>query len=382
MLPDINLSLSHLPGASLVIRRISLFVIVCASLLMISGIASAAPKQVQAKDTDHIRQALTVKANLSYAVANAHMATVQTGEPMHSCRAVTHPSVWFKYKATRDITVTFDTNDTHLPYAAPNEDYVEDTVMSVYALTAGTPDKANFNKLAEVGCNDQAYDWLDYSRVTVEVSADQWYYIRVTPYLSGPMPTGSVVRLNVGATDLIVNGHFENGGTGWKLGGPGMSDDGLDCANLNDCSVYMEQSAFGNSKLTQTIDTLGGVKLNAGSTLFLAAHITNNGTLPDATLKLRVIYTDGTFAQTSEQVEWMGHDRSGTQWLTPSLELTKPAARVIVQFIVKNNLSDAWFQIDEVQLEVLPKGALIPPPVAPSDVLPVPQAPAGLRAAN
>src|SRR5690606_14991299 len=162
----------------------------------------------------------------------------------------------------------------------------------------------------------------------------------------------------------------------------GKGDDGLDCAIANDCSVYMEQSALGTSKLTQTISTLGGVKLNAGSTLFLAAHITNNGALPDATLKLRVIYKDGTTAQVTEKVEWMGHDRSGTQWLTPSLELTKPAAKVVVQFIVKNNFSSAWFQIDEVQLEVLPKGALIPPPVAPAAVLPVPAAPAGLRAAN
>ncbi len=94
---------------------------------------------------------------------------------------------WGTEQADRDITVTFDTNDTFIPYGSPVEAHFEDTVMSVYRLTSGTPDKANFSKLTELACNDQAYDWLDYSRVTVEVSAGQWYYIRVTPYLSGPM---------------------------------------------------------------------------------------------------------------------------------------------------------------------------------------------------
>jgi hypothetical protein len=363
-----------------VTHRISLFVIVCASLLMIGGIASA--KQVQTTATDNLKQALTVKANLSYVAANANLATVQTGEPVHSCRSGNLPSVWFKYKADRNIRVTFDTNDTFIPYGSPAEAHFEDTVMSIYALTSGTPDNASFAKLAAVACNDQAFDWLDYSRISLDVAAGQWYYIRVTPYLFAPMPAGSSIKLNVSATDLIENGGFEEGGTGWTLKGAGKADDGLDCADPFDCSVYMEQSALGTSKLTQTISTLGGVKLNAGSTLFLAAHITNNGVLPDATLKLQVVYTDGTMAQATEKVEWMGHDRSGTQWLTPSLKLTKPAAKVIVQFIVKNNLSSAWFQIDEVQLEVLPKGALIPPPVAPASLLPVPEAPAGLRAAN
>lgn len=363
-------------------RRISLFVIVCASLLMISGMASAKAKLIQATNTDNIKQALTVKANLSYAVDNANLATVQSGEVMHSCRSGDLPSVWFKYKADRDITVTFDTNNTFIPYGAPVEAHFEDTVMSVYALTAGSPDKANFKKLTEVACNDQAYDWLDYSRVSLDVEAGQWYYIRVTPFLFTPMPAGSSIMLNVGATELIVNGGFEEGGTGWTLKGAGSADDGLDCADPLDCSVYIEQSALGASKLTQVINTLGGVKLNAGTTLFLAAHITNDGTLPAATLKLQVIYTDGTVAKATQSVEWMGNDRSGTQWLTPSLELTKPAAKVVVQFIVKNNLSSGWFQIDDVQLEALPKGALIPPPVAPAALLPVPETPAGLRAAN
>lgn len=363
-------------------RRISLFVIVCASLLMLTGIASAKDKQVQTTDTDHLKQALTVKANLSYVAANANLATIQTGEPMHSCRPGDLPSVWFKYKADRDIKVTFDTNDTLIPYGAPAEASFEDTVMSVYALTSGTPDRAKFEKLSEVACNDQAYDWLDYSRVSIDVAAGQWYYIRVTPFLFAPMPAGSSIKLNVSATELIVNGDFEEGGTGWTLKGAGKADDGLDCFEPLDCAVYMEQSALGTSKLTQTIDTLGGVKLNAGSTLFLAAHVTNDGTLPNATLKLQVIYKDGTTAQVTESVEWMGHDRSGTQWLTPSLELTKPAAKVIVQFIVKNNLSSAWFLIDEVQLEVLPAGELIPPPATSAPLLPVPEVPAGLRAAN
>ena len=363
-------------------RRISLFVIVCASLLMLTGVASAKAKQIQTTDINNVKQALTVKANLSYTAVNANLATIQTGEPMHSCRPGGLPSVWFKYKADRDIRVTFDTSDTLIPYGSPAEAHFEDTVMSVYALTSGTPDKANFNKLAEVACNDQAYDWLDYSRVSLDVDAGQWYYIRVTPFLFTPMPAGSSIQLNVAASDLIVNGNFEEGGTGWTLKGAGKGDDGLDCSVANDCSVYMEQSMLGTSKLTQTIDTLGGVKLNAGSTLFLAAHITNDGSLPNATLKLQVVYTDGTTAQVTEAVEWMGHDRSGTQWLTPSLELTKTASKVIVQFIVKNNLSQAWFQIDEVQLEVLPKGVLIPPPAAPAGMLPVPEAPAGLRAAN
>lgn len=358
-------------------RRISLFVIVCASLLMLTGIAAAKDKQVQSTDIDHLKQALTVKANLSYVAANANLATVQTGEVNHSCRPGDLPSVWFKYKADRDIKVTFDTNDTFIPYGSPVEAHFEDTVMSVYALTSGTPDKAKFGRLSEVACNDQAYDWLDYSRVSVDVEAGQWYYIRVTPFLFTPMPAGSSIKLNVQASELIVNGDFEEGGTGWRLGGAGKADDGLDCADVFDCSVYMEQSALGNSKLTQVIDTLGGVKLTAGSTLFLAAHITNEGALPNAFLKLQVIYKDGTTAQVTEAVEWMGHDRSGTQWLTPSLELTKPAAKVIVQFIVKNNLASAWFQIDEVQLEVLPEGELIPPPVAPAAVLPVPEAPQG-----
>ena len=358
-------------------RRISLFVIVCSSLLMLTGIASAKDKQVQTTDTDHLKQALTVKANLSYVAANANLATIQTGEAMHSCRPGDLPSVWFKYKADRDIKVTFDTNDTFIPYGSPTEAHFEDTVMSVYALTAGTPDKAKFDKLAEVACNDQAYDWLDYSRISLDVEAGQWYYVRVTPFLFTPMPAGSSIKLNVQATDLIVNGDFEEGGTGWTLKGAGKGDDGLDCFDPLDCSVYMEQSVLGTSKLTQTIDTLGGVKLNAGSTLFLAAHITNDGALPNAALKLQVIYKDGTTAQVTESVEWMGHDRSGTQWLTPSLELTKPAAKVIVQFIVKNNFASAWFQIDEVQLEVLPAGELIPPPAASAALLPVPEVPQG-----
>ena len=365
-------------------RRISLFVIVFASLLMLTGIASAKAKQVQAKDVNNLKQALTVQANLSYMVANANLATAQTGEPSHSCRPGALQSVWFKYKATRDITVTFDTNDTFIPYGSPVEAHFEDTVMSVYKLTSGTPDNARFSRLAEVACNDQAYDWLDYSRVSVDVEAGQWYYIRVTPFLFTPMPAGASIKLNVGATDLIANGDFEEGGTGWTLKGIGKADDGLDCSIANDCSVYMEQSMLGTSKLTQTISSLGGVKLNAGSTLFLAAHITNDGALPAASLKLQVVYTDGTTAHATESVEWMGHDRSGTQWLTPSLKLTKPAAKVIVQFTVKNNASSAWFQIDEVQLEVLPKGVLIPAIAteAPAALLPVPEAPTDLRASN
>lgn len=354
-------------------RRISLFVIVCASLLMLTGIASAKDKQVQTTATDHLKQALTVKANKSFVATNAHLATLQSGEMEHSCRPGDLPSVWFKYKADRNIRVTFDTKGTNMPYGAPNQASYQDTVMSIYALTAGTPDKAKFQKLSEVACNDQAHEWLDYSHVSIEVNAGQWYYIRVTPYLFTPMPAGSTIKLNVQATDLIVNGNFEQGGTGWKLGGAGKADDGLDCSDPNDCSVFMRQSSLGKSKLTQSIDTLGGVKLNAGSTLFLAAHITTEGALPEGSLKLKVIYKDGTIAQDVEKVDWTIM-RAGTQWLTPSLELTKPVSRVIVQFIVKDNLSSAWFQIDEVQLEVLPKGAYIPSAPA---LLPVPEAPQG-----
>ncbi len=340
-------------------HRSALIVCLFAVLLLISSVASAAkPQRVWASSTDNLQQAMTVTANKSYKITHADEATVQASEPQHDCRAGSLPSVWFRYKADRQITVTFDTSGSHFGYPIASSSYNTDTVMSVYVMPHGNPNAPEFSDLDDVSCSDDAPDGPRHSELTVEVTDNAWYFIRVTPYLlSTPISSEGSFRLNVTASNLLSDADFKitQFVTEWALTGMGAPDDVILCPGGIDCTLVFTHSALGSSTMKQVIDSFGGVKLPVGTSLVLSADMYIGSSEQNFTMKLKVVYTDGTSTTKTGKLSQTRLSDSVVLDTKP-LVLTKPVARIIVQLTDKET-TPGKMEIDDMTLRAIASGS-------------------------
>jgi hypothetical protein len=352
-------------------RRICIFACLIVCLVLATSLASA-KKKISSSDIDNLRDALTVSAGQSYKATAANISTAEAGEPAHTCYAGTRPSVWFKYKADRDIAVNFSTEGSHFPYDAPYQGSHDDTVMSIYVLASGTPNTATFANLGASQCNDDAYQNDRYSGLTVDVDAGKWYFIRLTPYNAFALPAGSSYALNVGISNLIENGEFQNALTGgeWTLTGKGKGDDSYDCSIPADCDIKITHSPLGPTKLTQSIDNFKGVTMPVGTGIYATAELDYGGFDPKTTMMLKVFYTDGTSKTVKKKIDTLSPTRviiGGSYSMYLSLTIEKPVAKVMIRFIDKTT-TQGWTFVDEVHLVgEMPGGATraLPLPASP-----------------
>lgn len=324
-------------------------------LLTISGLASA--KAIQAPESNNLVDAMRIVAGKSYTVKAAETATLEQGEMNHTCVVPGQGnSVWFRYKADRDITVTFDTNGSNLPYAAPYQAYSTDTVMSVYVLEDSTPpSEATFPALWSAGCNDDVITGTRYSKLTVEMNSNLWYYIRITPFKAGVLlPVDSTYKLNVRVENLVAYGNFQTNpvsfAANWTLSGPGASDDAMICDVNSACAFNFNSGAAGSSKLKQVIDSFGGLKLNPGDLLTLSATAYLEGTQQDFKMKLIVTYTDGTTERKNAKVSATRLADTVGLSTTPML-VDKPVARIVVMLVNSAQDAGSGINIDDVVLK-------------------------------
>lgn len=339
-------------------RRTGVLLCFVFCLLTLSSLASA--KAVQAAESDNIIDAVRVVAGKSYTVKAAEAATLEQGEMNHTCIVTPGQgnSVWFRYKSDRDITVTFDTNGTNLPYAAPNQAYTTDTVMSVFTLNNDTPpSEATFPALWTSGCNDDVAVGTRYSKLTVEMNSNLWYYIRVTPYKAGvPLPAGSTYKLNVRVENLVAYGSFQTNpvsfAANWTLSGQGASDDAMICDVNSACAFHFNSGAAGSSKLKQVIDSFGGLKFSPGDLLMLSATGHLEGTQQDFKMKLAVTYADGTTTRKKALVTTDATRLADTVTLsTVPMLIEKPIARIVVTLVNSAQDADSGINIDDVVLQ-------------------------------
>jgi hypothetical protein len=130
----------------------------CVLLLSASQSAFAA-----APSNDRVNRSTPVSSLPYQDVVNTAAATTSMNDPVCVGQG---PTVWFRYRAPQDGTVTANTFGS---------DY--DTTLSVYTSTPG-------RMLAQVACNDD-YDGLQ-SAVQFQATAGVTYYVMVGAYASGP----------------------------------------------------------------------------------------------------------------------------------------------------------------------------------------------------
>jgi hypothetical protein len=223
--------------------------------------------------------------------------------------------------------------------------------MSMYLLSSGTPNAATFAKLSEPVCNDDFTPSVRYSSLTVQVSAGEWYYVRVTPYKTLAVPAGSSYVLNVRVNNLVESGEFPVGSIGrdWTLSGKGISDDSHDCTDPQNCMMRINHSALGPTKLMQVIDSLKGVAAPVGSTVYATADINSSGSNIKLKMILQVTYTDGTSEKVVDSYTPIQARDSRFDGLDAWLTTDKPVAKILVRFIDKTK-NTGWVTIEDVRV--------------------------------
>ncbi len=355
-------------------RRISLFALLCACLLTISGMAFAAGTiTVNAASINHVSDALKISAPRTYEVVEAENTDRSLADPATVCGRNVDQPVWFKFKADRAVTIVLSTEGSHLAYSNPYQSYSEDTVMALYAHLDPNSAPSHLT-LAEVACNDDAVMTIEESsQIGFTAEPGMQYYVMVMPHLSAPdLLDGSSYRLNVRVINLMESGNFEDMGgqiAPWKSSALGSGDDGLSCAGA-DCNYRFQHGLLGASKLKQVIKRFAGLKLSPGVSLRLGVTMTFNDQ-PNASMKLKVIYADGTSEQVTTALT--SANDSGTLVVNSTfLLLDKAVEKIIVQFIDSTG-GYGWLDIDNVSLI-----AIVLPPVRDTltaPVLPLPAAP-------
>lgn len=354
-------------------RRFALFAVLCACLLTISGLVSAAGTvTVSAASINHVSDALKIVGPRTYEIVDAENTDRSLADPAQACGRNVDQPVWFKFKADRAVTIALSTDGSYLAYGNPNQSYSEDTVIALYAHLDPNSAPSHLT-LSQVSCNDDAVMTIEKSsQVTFTAEPGTQYYVMVMPHLSDPdLPDGSSYRLNVRVINLAEYGNFEGMGgqiAPWKSGALGSGDDGLSCTAA-DCDYRFQHGLLGASTLKQTIKRFAGVKLDAGVSLRLGVTMTFNDQ-PNASMKLKVIYADGTSEQVTTALT--SASDSGTLSVNSAfLLLDKPVEKIIVQFTDSTG-GYGWLNIDNVSLIaiVLPpaRDALTAP------VLPLPAA--------
>lgn len=314
-------------------RHVSLLALMCACLLLVSGVASAgATVSVNAADIDRPADALKIAAPRTYEVTAVENTTMSLSNPQTVCgRTVSHP-VWFKFKADRAVSVGLTTDGTHLAYSGANQSYHENTVMGLYAHL--DPESAPSHlTLSQVYCNDDAVATIEMSsQINFTAEPGMQYYVLVIPYLSTAAQAGSTYRLNARVTNLVEFGGFEDMADGikpWKAGLLGSSDDQVICSGA-DCDYRFQHGLLGASTLKQTIKSFGGLKLKNGVALMLSFTMSFSGQ-PNASAKVKVVYTNGT--SDSMTTAMTSAQNSGTLQVTSGmLNLSGAVSKIVVRF--------------------------------------------------
>ncbi len=365
-------------------RKITILACLCACLLLMSGIASAKTMTLNAADIDDLATAGNVSLNRSYLVEDVHLASRAVGEPAHTCTGPTGPSVWFKVKVNAPLTAYMHTLGSQFNYSDANAPFAFDTVMSLYSVDSGTP--ASYDALTPIQCNDNHANNPNNPQSSLAhlMVPGQTYYVQVSAFLTTQPFSGSVIKINLAALNVLQNTGAMGDTTAptlkqsiesWKLGGAGTADDFLNCAlsNWGDlCAFTMQNSALGASKLKQVIPVMKGVKFDVGSKLEFSAELLVTGA-QDVKLKVTAIYTDGT--SDSASVSLIDTYSNGAPItvlvVVDKLTIAKPLAKVVVT--IRNQETDAGTTtVGTSKLMVIP--APDPVPFA-AQVLPVPAAP-------
>lgn len=346
-------------------RRLLTLICLCTCLLLISGIASAGPtKTTDAASIDNLVDALKINANTTYFAVNASAATIEQNEsPPLNCGLGGQPSVWFKYKADRAVSLSLQTSESFFNYDDAFAPYRYDTVMTLYELKN---DSVSYGNLSQVACNDDVAVDVRYSRINFTPVPGRWYYIRVTPFKANAIPAGSQFVLTAYVSDLLDD-------TSWTFKGKGKSDDVMNCNNH--CYFNFLHTVKGASKVVQTIDTFKGVRLQPGAALMLSASAYYNGSKQNHVLKVVVTYTDGT-KHVRKAKEYIPPNRTSGSLVFESYTLTieKPVKSVKVMFVEKTKgLTDSFISVSDIRLLVFPNsmasrdGGALPLPDAPAE---------------